>query len=78
MEKELEAGHSLTQRLAGKGQSTAAGELGRSVKSGSIEKTMGQATGSGVSLPGRVALGRILDLSNLCFTFLFSGNREMS
>lgn len=28
MEKELEAGHSLAQRLAGKGQSTAAGELG--------------------------------------------------
>lgn len=39
---------------------------------------MGQATGSGVSLPGQVALGRILALSNLCFTFLFSGDREMS
>lgn len=48
-------------------------------KSGSIGRTKwDHATGSGASLPGWVALGRILDCSGPCCPYLFSGDSEMS
>lgn len=66
MERELGIGTSLTQSLAGRRQSTAAGGGSQQVRS-NWENREGQATGSEVSLRDWVALGRILAVSGPCF-----------